>query len=581
MGKLTLKLLGPPGVRHDGRPVRFRARKALALLAYLAAEGSTRPRGEIIALLWPGSDEARGRAALRSALSSLRKTLEEAAEPSGKPHLLADGDSLGLAFGPDLELDLHILEAAHTLARSNPRADDLEDEARRDVLARLRTAVEAYRGDFLEGFSLDDAPEFDFWVDAKREAWRGRMNLVHDHLSRLQLESGETRDAIATAARWTGHAPLSDEAHRRLMEAQFASGDRSGALNTYETLRSALARKLGAEPGPETEALATHARGGAPERAAPRPVAPSAARPETPQALPDTPFVGRAEEFGALVEGYQAALSKEARAVALLGDAGIGKTRLAEEFLSWAREEGADVISGRTYEVGGRLPYGVLIDALRPRLERERAPDDLLEDVWLSELSRILPELRDRYPDLPHPTSDEAEARTRLFEAITRLIMALAGRSPVVLFLDDLHWASRASLDVLQYAGRRWTEEGARVLLVLGLRTEATEALPVPAGWVSELGHALPVRCLALDPLAASDTLNLVRALTEGTPGRGDGERISSDLERFGQWLFEETGGHPLFLAETIKALSERSLLAARPGADGAWVVSLTPEARD
>jgi DNA-binding SARP family transcriptional activator len=205
--KLTLNLLGPPEVRHGGRPVRFRARKALALLAYLAAKGGRRPRGEIIELLWPGSDEAHGRAALRSALSNLRKTLEEDSEPSEKPHLLTDGDSLGLASGPDLELDLHTLEAAHALARSNPRTDYLDDDARLELFARLRAGAEAYRGDFLEGFSLDDAPDFDLWVDAEREAWRGRMNLVCERLSKPQLENSEISEAITTAARWTGHAP--------------------------------------------------------------------------------------------------------------------------------------------------------------------------------------------------------------------------------------------------------------------------------------------------------------------------------------------------------------------------------------
>src|SRR5215204_914193 len=574
MKKLSLKFLGSPEVRHGERPVRFRARKALALLAYLATEGGRRRRGEIIELLWPGSDEAHGRTALRSALSSLRKALEEAAEPSEEHYLLTNGDALGLTSGPNLELDLHTLAAAHALARSNPRADYLDDDARLEVLARLRAAAEAYRGDFLEGFSLDDAPDFDLWVDAERETWRGRMNLVCERLSKLQLESGEIGEAITTAARWTEHAPLSEEAHRRLMEVQFAAGDRSGALNTYETFRSILARKVGTEPGPETEVMATVSRGGAP-----RPVRPPVPRIVPAPSHPGTPFVGRAEEFGILVEYYQAALSGEASAVALLGDAGIGKTRLAEEFLLWAREEGADVLSGRTNEAGGRLPYGVLIGAIRPRVERERAPDDLLEDVWLSELSRILPELGDRYPDLLPPTGDEAEARTRLFEAVTRLVMALAARSPVVLFLDDLHWASRASLDMLQYTGRRWAEEGARVLLVLGLRVETTEALPAPSRWVSELSRALPVRRLTLNPLAAGETLDLVRVLAGGVAGRSEG--VSSDLERFGRWLFEETSGHPLFLAETIKTLLDRGVLAARLGADGAWVVALAPEARD
>jgi DNA-binding SARP family transcriptional activator/tetratricopeptide (TPR) repeat protein len=579
VGKLSLRLLGPPEVRHGGRPVRFRARKALALLSYLVAERGTRRRGEIIELLWPGSDEAHGRAALRSALSGLRKSLEEAAEPSEKPHLFTEGDSVGLAFGPDLDLDLHALAAAHTLARTNPRADHLDGGARLEVFAGLRAAAEAYRGEFLEGFSLDDAPDFDVWVDAERETWRSRMNLVCERHSRLELEIGNIREAIATASRWTEHAPLSEEAHRRLMEAQIASGDRSGALNTYETFCSVLARTLGTRLGPEMEALAAVARSGAP-----RPIEPLGLRlePGLPQPAPShpgTPFVGRAVEFGTLVEGYRAALSGEAGCVALLGDAGFGKTRLADEFLIWSREQGADVLSGRTSEGGGRLPYGLLIGAIRPRVERERAPDDLLEDVWLSELSRILPELKERYPDLPAPTGNEAEARTRLFEAASRLVMAFAARSPVILFLDDLHWASRASLDMVQYAGRRWAEEGARVLLVLGLRMETTESLPAPFRWVAELDRALQVKRLALGPLAARETLDMFRALAEG--GRGRSEAASPDVERFGRWLFEETGGHPLFLAETIKTLLDRGVLAPRLGADGAWAVGLAPGARD
>ncbi|HZC18208.1 MAG TPA: AAA family ATPase, partial [Rubrobacteraceae bacterium] len=519
---------------------------------------------------------------MRSALSSLRKTLEEAAEPPGRSYLLADDDSLGLAFDPDLELDLHTLEDAYHLARSNPQLGDLEDDARREMLDRLQAGAEVYHGDFLEGFSLNDAPEFDLWVDTERETQRRHIHLVYARLSRLQLEGGEAKDAIVTATRWTEHAPSSEEAYRRLMEAQLAAGDLTGVLNTYETVQSVMTRELGVEPSPEMEALAAHARGDVSRRSASRPVVPSISRPKTSRSLRDTPFVGRTEEFGVLIEGYQAALSGEAGAVALLGDAGIGKTRLAEEFLLWAREEGADVLRGRTYETGGRLPYGALIDALRPRVERERAPDDLLEDVWLSELSRILPELNERYPDLPVPRSDDAEARTRLFEAVTRLIMALAERSPVILFLDDLQWASRISLDLLQYAGRRWVEEGARVFLVVGLRAETTEALPAPTSWISELGYALPVKRLMLDLLAAEETLDLVEALAGRTPEHKTRERISSDLERFGRWLFDETGGHPLFLSETIKVLLERGVLATRPGADGAsWFVALTPEANN
>src|SRR4051812_28397177 len=193
----------------------------------------------------------------------------------------------------------------------------------------------------------------------------------------------------------------------------------------------------------------------------------------------EVPLVGRQEEFGTLVSEYQAALMGQTRVVAVLGEAGIGKTRLAEEFLGWAKARGADVLKGGASEGTGGLPYGPLVEAIRPRIELERAPDDLLEDTWLSELSRLLPELKERYPDLPSPTSGEVEtAKGVLFEAIARMVGVLASVAPVVLFLDDLQWADAATLEVLEYAGRRWPEQEAPVLVLIAARPEETKAEP-------------------------------------------------------------------------------------------------------
>ena len=139
---------------------------------------------------------------------------------------------------------------------------------------------------------------------------------------------------------------------------------------------------------------------------------------------------------------------------------GIGKTHLATAFLRWATTQGATLLQGRAFEMGGRLPYQPLVHALSRRLEAEPAPEALLGATWLTELSRMLPELRERYPHLPVALGDETTARIRLFEAMTRLLQALGERSPVVLFLDDVQWTDAASLDLLHYAGQRWSESG-------------------------------------------------------------------------------------------------------------------------
>src|SRR5439155_9719954 len=138
----------------------------------------------------------------------------------------------------------------------------------------------------------------------------------------------------------------------------------------------------------------------------------------------------------------------------LVGEAGIGKTRLAREWVAWAAAQGALVLAGQAFEMGGRLPYQPLVEALRPRLEAENAPEDLLDDLWLAELARLLPELRVRYPDLPTPTEDELTAKGRLFEAVALLLEALARSGPLGRLLDDLQGADGASLDLLRCVAR-------------------------------------------------------------------------------------------------------------------------------
>src|SRR5436189_4747432 len=434
MGDVRFTLLGPPEVRHADQVLLFSTRKELALLIYLAVEGGVHSRKNLSELFWPEGDARHGRAALRITLLHLRHLLFEGAGVDAVPHLLIQRDTLGLDLTSALALDLHILHEAWTLARaSTPTTLTMPEEAHRSLLARLQRATSLPRGEFLEGFSLRDAQAFDDWVRFQREYWHLRTSEVFDRLSQMQFEAGELEAAIETVSRWLVLSPLHEDAYRRLMRLHFAAGDRAAALHAYDVCRARLSTGMQTEPTPETVALASRMRAVAPPRRKEAHALHTAPGAFSPALLLDGPFLGRTTELSLLIKAYHTAQRGQTQVVLLEGEAGIGKTRLATEFLSWAEMEGADVLKGRSFETGGRLPYQPVIEALRPRIERENAPDDLLSDTWLAELTRLLPELCDRYPDLPAPTGDKSVARNRLFEAVARLGQALAARAPLVL----------------------------------------------------------------------------------------------------------------------------------------------------
>jgi DNA-binding SARP family transcriptional activator len=573
VGKLELKLLGPPEVRLDGRVLTLRTKKALALLAYVAVERGPHPREELAELLWPKSGRSKDRMALRSALADLRRELGETGD-SREARLLVERDSLTFDATSDTEIDLETIHAAFEAARTSSatsRREPPQVGLRRELLVHLGEATVAYRGEFLQGFYLDDAPEFDYWANLERERWRTEAGLVFDRLSQSLLEAGATREAVGVAERWVDYDTLSEDANERLMRARYALGDTAGALLVYEQYRSTLKLNLSAEPGPEAEALAARIEAENRQRASSRPSARSAMR------FPEPPFVGRVKEFGILTREYRLARSEGLRIATVLGEAGMGKTRLANEFISWAEAQGADILCGSASGSGG-LPYGPLVEAIRPRLERERAPDDLLEDVWLSELGRLLPEIRERYPDLPLPTPDETTAKARLYEALSRLIVALSEHATMVFFVDDLQWADAATLDVLSYAAKHLTERRAPVLLVLAAREEELDANGI-LGWLSSIERAASVERLDLVPLSGEDTLQLLRLLTEGDyQGLGTPADV---MEDFGNRLHSETRGQPFFIVETLKVLFERGVLTPKPGARQGDTVEVAPAVRD
>ena len=529
---LSLTFLGAPEVRYQGQPLKFRSRKVLALLIYLAVAGGSHRRDKLVPLFWPESGQQKGNITLRSSLARVKKTLLVAGE-----FIIAEAGTLRFDLTQSYTLDLHQLDGIW------------RDGTREQLEAFFTTA----RGEFLEGFSLSDAPEFDEWMTIQREAWHRRVEQALERLSRLQIEAGRFDQGVETAVRWTTHSPLNEAAYHRLIEAYSLAGHRTAALQAYEQCQQILHEELGVLPSTSLAQLVDRIRDQSFVVSQPKlsePVEP-VSQPST-----ETPFVGRAAEYQQLITAYRQ-IEQQPQVVALIGEAGLGKTRLSRAFLDWVTvtDMAADILQGRVYEMGGRLPYQPLIDALRFRLERENAPEDLLADVWLAELSQLLPELRDRYPDLPPAFNGDADfVRARLFEAIAQLIEALAEKRPLLLFIDDLHWADEGTLDLLHYLIGRWHTQETAVFLLMTLRREAIQAQPSLQKWLDRISHDVTTQTLPLEPL---DLTSLTLLLT-----REEGTAVpTSATHKLSQWLFTETQGHPFFVAEMLHMLAERNLL--------------------
>lgn len=553
--QLHLHLLGPPEIRLGEKRLEFPTRKTLALLTYLAIEGGAQPREHLATLLWPDSSPERSYASLRNTLGHLQTALRQASGQTQAFYLSVTHQTLALNPDADIDLDLRTVERAYILARTN-RSSRVPPESSAS-LPLLQAAAACHRGDFLTGFSLSDAPGFDDWATTQGEVWRRRLGLILDRLSEIQFARGDFASAAEITAQWIALDGLNEVAYRRKMRAHFAAGERGQALETYDTCRTVLADELSVEPEPETAALATRIRS---EHPHPRP----ALRTDTPVAYLENLFAGRGAEHRALVEHYRRAAAGQPQVVILRGEAGIGKTRLAREFLAWARAQETEVLQGGAFESGSHMPFQPLAEALRLWFEHADAPKDLLGGAWLPRLSQLLPELRDRYPELSSAPLGAKTDRTELFEAFVRLTLILAHPMPLVLFVDDMQWADSATLDLLQYAIRRWRESAAPIMLLVSLRSEAL--LPMTQSpqaslieWVSHVERELAPYHLELELLGEPETVQMVLSI------------LSPPAADFAEWVFHETRGQPFYLMETLKDLLERGALHPKRRTEGIW----------
>src|SRR5437764_3158566 len=355
MDLLRLSVLGTPEVFHNGSRLTFPLRKAQALLLYLGVEGGMHSRSKLAALLWPDSEPPDALKGLRNALALLRRLLADSdASPAAHSHLLAEQDLLGLNTRTLFERDLDVVQQAYHQAQRLSTVPS--EEQRASITAHVEHALSLVRGPFLDGFWLREEAPFDEWVQQQRQQWQVRLHLLFDRLSSWQEAGGELEQARVTLTRWLALDSLQEEAYRRLMRLHLALGDASAAWQVYATCRARLAEELRVKPSAETVALAEHIRATATRRGS-HPARHSIAKAENqPPSELVAPLVGRAQAFAQLTGRYQQARQGQPQAVLLAGEAGIGKTRLAREFVAWARAHGAEVPSGHAFEMGGRLP---------------------------------------------------------------------------------------------------------------------------------------------------------------------------------------------------------------------------------
>lgn len=503
--------------------------KSLGLLAFLALEPGAHRREEVTALLWGEFPEEKARASLRQALTHLRDAMGET--------LRVDRASVELV-GP---ISCDVTEFLR-LAPSDPVA---------------ALAIDIPR--FLESLTVRGSEAFEEWADAKRAELLGRYVALLRAAAREAMARRAWQEAVQLSERWRRLQPLEDDGVAVEMEARFLIGDRPGALAAYSRHVAQLASEVRREPGRSLKTLADRIAHAAPETTVPRRATESWYE-HAPSF--DASLVGREREWDTLKRAWEGALTGGSRTVLIEGEPGVGKSRLADDFMRWVTSQGGLVLRGRGYDARAGAPFGPMIDALRGTLD---APGLAGVDAeWLGEVARVLPELRRHFPGLPDVAAAGAAADGwRLFEAVAQVLLALAEESPVAIVIDDLQWCDADSCGLLHFLVRRL---GDSKVLWCATYTVGGVERDAPAARLSRALRATrDAAFVSLAPLTEDDLWQMVREL-----GRVD---APNGARRFASRVHEVTGGNPFYVIELFKTLFAQELLTVDPETR-AWNVS-------
>jgi len=279
-------------------------------------------------------------------------------------------------------------------------------------------------------------------------------------------------------------------------------------------------------------------------------------------------FVGRERELDDLREGLEEALDGRGRLLLLVGEPGIGKTRTAEELATYAQVRGAKVHWGRCHEGDGAPSYWPWAQAIRSYV-READPVALAWEVGqgAGDIAQLTPEVRERLGEVPEPPElDSDEARFRLFDSVATFLTSAARSRPLVIFLDDLHWADESSLLLLKFVARQLADSG---LLIVGTYRDVELGRHHPlARTLAELAEIQGSRRVALRGLdnEAVERFIEMTAGIEPPPG-------------LAAVVHEQTEGNPFFVTEVVRLMvSEGSLEGAAPGG---WELAIPQGVRE
>ena len=535
---LRVYLFGGLVASWDGTPLPpIAGIVARSLFAYLLTyRDRPHTRHLLAGTFWPNLPEDVARRRLSQALWQVRKALDP------HPILLTEGDTVQI--NPGLPLWLGVEQFTRHKAQCLGQPTTKESEA----LVHCESCMEHYRGDFLAGY-------YDDWLFPERERLREQFLDVLERLVGGYKRQGDYATALAHARRLTTEDLLREEAHREVMRLCHLLGRDVEALQQFETCRQVLMDELGVEPSTETMALAREIaeRG---SRATPLDLprvspASGAFVLDAPRA-PELPLVGREAERADILVHVEVLLQGLGGVVLVEGEAGVGKTRLLQAIASDARWRGVEVLWGSGRHVEATLPYGPLVEALAKGLSplRARQLAQVVEEIWLQALTLLLPPLATTLPDLPPPPALElAQERDRLLNALAQLLAGWAQIAPLLLVIEDLHWAGQDTLDLLARLAPFLGESG--VLLLGSYRGEEARTRPETWQQLQALDRAGVRQRLVLSRLDTAAAVELVR--------RSLG--MARPAPRFEARLFGETGGNPLFLLETLRALHGEGLL--------------------